>query len=186
MTSINKIACAVYMPNGGAGVITFYEPAGEDITGDLGTFFSSLVSSMPSGVAINVPPVGETLDDATGLISGTWSGGTNSNHVGEGAGAYTAGVGASIRWLTAGYVGGRRVTGRTFCVPLNGGAFGADGLLQTATQTGLLGYADTLISGAGTSLLIWHRPVSGAGGSSHPVTSATVSRIPSWLRSRKV
>lgn len=170
----------------GPGLTTFYwtQPNSSTPAG-IRTFFSSLAALFPPSVTINVPNSGDLIDDSTGALTGSWVVGTTpAPVVGSSAGAYSAGVGAQVRWRTGGIVGGRRSVGSTFLVPCTGGAFDTDGTLQPSTVTLIQNAANALLA-AQPNLAVWSRPTSTRSGSSHVITSAVVPDRPSWLRSRR-
>jgi len=170
----------------GPGVSTFYvDEAGSGWTSALSAFFSSVANKFPSGINWNVPTTGDLIDVATGGISGTWTdpggGGVNSS----GANAFVQGAGMRITWKTGGTHNGRRVVGATFMAPLDNGAWSLGGLPNSATVTALQNAANAFLSVSTFQPSIYSRPVDGAGGEAHPVTSAFVPAAVSWLRSRR-
>lgn len=173
----------------GPGLSTFYFTSsmigGSD---DVQAFFQAIKANIPSSVTIVVPADGDIIEDTTGELIGTWSEpGTGGTTVGTFAGDFARGVGARVRWTTAGVYRGRRVKGTTFLVPIGSALFGLDGLLDPATQTALQTAASALVT-AQPELRIWSRPVSGVGatpGESNAITSAAVPNTVTWLRSRR-
>lgn len=170
----------------GPGLTTFFftQPTGA-LPSAVRTFFSSLAALFPPSVTIQVPNNGDLIDEATGALAGTWTvGSTPAAVVGSSAGAFQLGVGAQVRWRTAGIVGGRRSVGSTFLVPATGGAFDTDGTLQSTSVTLIQNAANALIV-ASPNLAVWSRPKGIRSGVAHVVTAATVPDRPSWLRSRR-
>lgn len=170
---------------GAPGYSVFYATPDMGVSGLIKTFFSSIASILPNNVLIACPTVGDRLDEATGLLTGTWSGGVGGSVPGTYSGVYPGPAGAAITWETAGIARGRRVRGRTFIVPIVGDAFQNDGSLGAGALATLQTAADTLVSGAAGDLLVWSRPRLGAGGSAHPIVSARVSDRVAVLRSRR-
>lgn len=87
---------------------------------------------------------------------------------------------ALIRWQTSGFVGGRRLRGRTF-VPSLTTAVINNGVLTSAAMTALDAAAEALIADVNTTLAIWSKTNS----LSFPVTSATVWSEFATMRSRR-
>lgn len=147
--------------------------------------FGALNAILPVGVVLDIPNTGDTIDAATGQLTGTWG---HTNPPGQmlptGGAAAAAGVGACVTWLTSDVVNGRRVRGRTFIVPLSTDGYQDDGTLTPAAVTALGVFAGLLIA---ESLVVWHRPttVGGSNGSEHAVTSFKVSDRVAVLRSRR-
>lgn len=171
----------------GDGLTTFYLPQAETgMSAVVNTFFDSIKAYLAAGSTITIPDTGDLVDDATGELAGSWSDGSTSTVQTTGAGGFAAGVGARVKWSTQGVVNGRRVRGSTFLVPLSAAQYQSDGTLLDATKGVLQTAANTMNNAFSSGLLIWHRPVNGAGGSSHAVTSGEVPDKVSWLRSRRV
>lgn len=148
-------------------------------------FFDLLKGWIPDNVTITVPDGGDLIDPTNGQLTGTWSEGGGATITGANAAdVAAAGVGASITWLTGGIVGGKRVRGRTYVVPLATPSYDATGTLSVAALTALDAAAAAHTTG---SLVVWHRP-SGPGatdGSEHNVVSYRVRDKVSYLSSRR-
>ena len=128
---------------------------------------------------------GDVIESTTGVISGSWAGAAQPSVSGTGVGAYTAPSGCVINWRTAGVVDGRRLRGRSFMVPLHGGAYDSDGTISAAALTSLRTALATFQAAAAPVLQVWSRPLDGAGGSNHTVTSADIPDKAAILRSRR-
>jgi len=153
----------------------------------LRTFFAAFSSLLPSGLTITVPPSGDTVDDQTGAIVGAWSVATPPIVVtGSGAGNYAGNAGAVVHWLTDDVVNGRRVRGRSFLVPLVSTAYDTAGSLATTAITTLTNAAAALVSATNPRLLVWHRPLPPAAGSSYPINASRVPDLAVSLRSRRI
>lgn len=96
-------------------------------------------------------------------------------------------VGACINWLTAEVKRGKRVRGRTFLVPLYGGAFQTDGTLQTSTLTSVAEFGAAMNDAGATDLVhvVWSRPIAGTGGTKHGITAHRTADKAAVLRSRR-
>jgi hypothetical protein len=173
---------------GAPGYTRFYtDPSvGVPPLADYQAFFTGIADRIPSSVTIQVQSTGDTLDEQTGAITGSWSEAAQTAIVGTGSGAYAAASGAHINWRTATLVNGRRLKGRTFLVPLYGGAYDSDGTIAATVLTDLRTNLATLVAAVGGGLqVVWHRPVNGANGSIGDMTSADIPDKAAVLRSRR-
>lgn len=187
MTQICRLRCTWGgSPVVGPGLSTFYwsttEDGGPD---DVLAFFNTSPLLYPSGLTVTVPAGGELIEDTTGELAGTWSQpGTGGVATGTETGSYAKGVGMQVRWPTGGIVGGRKVVGSTFLVPIAGSLFDTDGTIDTAVVSAMQTQADALLA-AIPSLRILSRPKGLRAGSSHAITSAVIPDRTSWLRTRR-
>lgn len=189
MSTLNKIPVAWGSWAGAPGVSTFYTFGGnlDNDVAAIRAFFNSLALQFPSGITFSVPGVGDTIDDATGLINGAWNATAAPAIVtGTGSGAYAGNAGGIVHWLTSGVANGHRVRGRTFLVPLIATAFDTQGSLSTTALTAIRSAAATLISSGAGDFRVWHRPVGGAGGASFATLTSSVPDLAITLRSRRV
>jgi len=172
---------------GGPGVNTlFYNDAPADPAPDLFTFFNAIKALIPTSVTITIDNSGDLIDEATGAISGAWSGTSASTVTGTTSALYAGPTGAVVDLKTSTVVGRRRLQGRMFLVPLTTDCYQADGTLATS-QLGTLRAAATALQGStsGADLVVWHRPTPGHAGSKAAVTSAFVPDLAAVLRSRR-
>lgn len=189
MAQLNRISVAWGSWPGAPGVSQFYTFGGnlDNDTAAIRAFFNSLIGLFPSGLTFQVPGVGDTIDDATGLINGAWNATAAPAIVTGTSGlSYAGNAGSICHWFTAGVASGHRVRGRTFLVPLTNVAFDTGGSIATAALTTIRNAANTLISSMAGDFRIWHRPVGGSGGSSHLVLTSTTPDLAISLRSRRV
>lgn len=188
MASLNRISCAWGGWPGAPGVSQFYSFGGslDSDVAAIRAFWNSLAAILPTGLTIQVPGVGDVIDDNTGFITGAWNATAAPAIVTGTSGlSYAGNAGSICHWLTAGLANGHRVRGRTFLVPLTNAAFDATGSIATASLTTIRNAASTLISGMGGTFRVWHRPVGGTGGSSHVVLTSTTPDLAISLRSRR-
>lgn len=171
---------------GGPGVTTLYwsDAAGPNLTA-WNLFLDTIKSRFPTVVTWQSQSSGDRLDDSTGAIIGSWSGSVQAPITGTSGGAYSAPSGAVVNWRTAGIVGGKRVRGRSFLVPLSGAQYDSDGTIVAAALTAMRTALTTFIGSAAADLRVWHRPVGGSGGSQHVVTNADIPDKSCVLRSRR-
>lgn len=149
-------------------------------------FFNAIEDRLPSGTTITVQPTADIIDETSGQIMSVVDFAQPPTAAGGDVSGYSAASGAVVNWNTQDYLNGRRVRGRTFLVPLGKSAYDANGDISGATLTTLRSAADALVTAALIHpLCVWHRPVNGAGGSSHVVSSATVPDLGAILRSRR-
>ena len=171
---------------GAPGVSTFYVSTTITDLAPLRTFFAALSASyLPSGLTLAFPSTGDVIDEATGLITGAWSGPAAADVVGGAAGSYPGNAGAVVSWRTTLLVAGRRVRGRTFLVPLANAAYQSDGSLSTAFLTTANGAAATLISTWAGGLKVWSRPRPTIAGAQATVLTGTVPDLAVSLRTRR-
>lgn len=175
---------------GSPGVSVFYSPEATDANASIKTFFTSCQAHAPAGVTWTIPFAGDTINDSNGDISGTWTSVDGGTVTSTGTGAYAAGTGAFVRWLTGGIVAGRRVKGHTFFCPIIASDYDSTGTILTGALTVLQSAAAVL--GGASKLVIWARESPGTSahpgaraGSSHPVIAGTVPDLVTSLRSRR-
>jgi len=182
----------------GPSVSTFYTsvtPAA--LLSAINSGFGAYVSAVcPAGTAFSWDSSGEVIDSESGEMTGTWSSGSGGGATSTGGTTFAAGVGGRVVWSTAGIVGGRRVKGSTFIVPMHTTAYDGNGSLTSSTVSALQSFATGMFA-SGTGMCIWspYRPARAATdteparperlGSFHPVTSGGPVDAVSWLRSRR-
>jgi hypothetical protein len=149
------------------------------------TFFDAVKAILPTGMTLQVPGVGDLLDDNTGAITGQWSTTVPTVVTCTGAGNYAGNAGAVVSWLTGVVINGRRPQGRTFLVPIISGAMDSGGSLSGSTIATVQTAATALVTSAAGDLVIWHRPVAGGGGSNAPISGIRVPDLAASMRSRR-
>jgi len=171
---------------GAPGVNTLFYGAGADPAPDLFTFFNAIKALLPTSVTVTYDFEGDTLDEATGALTGTWSGTTGASVSGTTSALYAGPTGAVMILRTSTIVGKRRLLGRMFLVPLVTDAYQSDGTIATSAL-GTLQTAAAALHGStsGSSMKVWHRPTPGHNGSVAAVTSIVVSDLAAVLRSRR-
>ncbi len=172
----------------GGGVSTFYavdDPAA--VVTALDVFFGSIKSLFPATTSIRVAQSGVVIDSNTGDVTGAWAGGLSTPQTSAAAGGYAAGVGARIRWNTAGIRNGRHVVGSTYLVPLLSIYYDTSGTIDDTAVGGTIRNAiNTLLGGAGAQLIIYSRPTAeNPNGVEHSITSGECVDKVSWLRTRR-
>jgi hypothetical protein len=153
-------------PGGGTGYSVFHTAApttaaeAQSAASAFHTFAQTILSYMPNEVSI----VGDTeyrvLNDVTGTLTGVFSvsGGTGGS--GSDTANYNRAAGARIDWGTNTIVGGRRLRGRTYIVPLGTGAFDSNGLVSAAGIAALANAGANLVDDLDAvqrPLVVWSR-----------------------------
>lgn len=181
----------------GPGLMTFYtRNLTNTLPGAVKTFLTSIAAALAPGINCVVPNGGDTIDEATGQLVGTWSSSGGGTVASTGSGPFTLGSGCRVEWYTGTILDGSRVRGRTYIVPITNGNFGTDGRLLTSPAGTIKSAADALVTAGGGDLVIWRRPrkastgpsgpISARAGSAAPVTSTAVPTVPTALRSRRM
>lgn len=190
MAVIRKIPVLWQGFPGAPGFSVFYAPDSTDAVASIKTFFTTCRTEIPTGVSLTIPFAGDSISDTTGELGGSWTSPNGGVVTCVGSGAYAAGTGAFVRWLTGGIVNGRRVKGHTFLCPLIAADYDTVGSLSSTALSTLSGAAAVL--GAANTLVVWARPFTGTvsdpvprAGSSHAVIAGTVPDQVTSLRSRR-
>lgn len=185
MANLRKITAVWSGWAGGPGVNTFYVLGGSSHLVEFTAFYNTFEASLPSGVAVTLEETGVIVDEVTGDLTGGWTEEAGTAAAGSDTGGFAAGVGCTVQWRTASILNGRRVIGHTYLVPIGRSCYQTDGTIAEANRASFQDAADTLLADLDESLVVWHRPVSGAGGAAALVTSAAVPDRPAILRSRR-
>lgn len=150
-------------------------------------FFNEFNDLLPNDVTWLVEGEAAVLDEQTGQIVDYQTVSENPlPGTGGSPGGYSAASGAVITWNTAGVRNGRRVRGRTFLVPLGGGAYENDGTLSPSTISTLNSAAQELTGeGFDSSFGVFSRPSNGSDGGFYEVTGFRVPDMSAVLRSRR-
>ena len=125
------------------------------------SFAETIKTQLPSGVTIQCATEVESLEETTGALIDVTNvtpaaAKRNDAAVGE---SFAAAAGAVINWRTNVVRRRRRIRGRSFLVPLKGGAFQSDGTLSAGTITALQTAANNLLNVAATpDFGVWGRP----------------------------
>jgi hypothetical protein len=173
------------------GVSTFYTMSVPTLS-RYKAFFDAIVGAFPASIKVTVAASGNIIDDATGTLTGQWSGGSAvTTQMAGGVSTYSPATGPYVRWTSSTVLDGRIVKGRTFLVPTSTNSYGSDGTIVSSTLTVLQNAASALVSSHAGDLVLWHRPrKASAGVAARPgghavVTGATVPTKVGVLRSRR-
>lgn len=181
----------------GPGVSTFYLES--SVTAGwpaaLVTLYTSLKNYVPTGVSWTIPNTVDLLDEATGELTGSNTPGGGGTVLSSGGAVdYKPGVGGRLRWGTDGIVGGRRVVGTTFLVPMTSQET-PNGVIQGGTVAAINTAMGVYQATSGITPAVYSRPrpagvrngvpVAARSGSIHDITSHSVPVGITWLRSRR-
>lgn len=142
----------------------------------------------PTAMSFAVQGQVDVLDESSGTLVDSFNV-TPRTVTGGGVGGFgPAPVGVCVTWLTGEFKAGRRVTGRTFLVPVVATAFDGDGTLGNAGITAPQLFADAMQDAGATDLVlvVWSRPkLGGAAGTKHGVIGERLPDRVAVLRSRR-
>jgi hypothetical protein len=159
----------------------------------LGAFYTAIKTYYPTTVSMVIPSSGDTINDATGVLVGSWGTSGGSTVAGGTVGIQATPVGFEIAWLGSGIVDGHRPVGKTLIVPASSSTFNTNGTILNTAVTAIQTAANNFLA-ASTSFGIWHRPVYNykvdppllvRPGTVMAIASATVRTAPTVLRSRR-
>ncbi len=168
------------------GLSTFYVGTGITDMTPIRNFFDAWKTFVPTALQWQIANSGDQIQEATGVIVGSWSGPAQATVIGAGgAGGYAAPVGAEVRWDTSAIIDGRRIRGRTFMVPILGALYDSSGTIATATLTSMQTAASALVTALAGEMKVWHRKNAKGPGANATVTSALVPDKAYVLRRRR-
>lgn len=170
---------------GGVSVLHFAGDVGPPSPANVLSAFSAQTSFWSSSVTITVPGTGDVIEDTTGVLDSVWTASGGGSVTGTNVAQTAAGAGACVNWLTGGVVGGRRLRGRTFLVPLTVNSYDADGTLTPSALVAIGAWANALMGSS--PLAVWHRPSApgAADGNSYGVVANRVRDKVAFLTSRR-
>lgn len=145
---------------------------------------TGVTGAAPSGVTVTPDSFVDILSASTGELSDSQGVTASAPIVGSNSNTYAAPSGACITWTTAGFIGGHRVRGRTFFVPISSSLYDTNGTLKDSYRTTLLTAANTYRIGSWAPC-VWHRPIDKVGGQAWAVSAASVRDRISLLTSRR-
>jgi len=183
---------------GGPGLNTFYfqnvtDPTTSDSTNaalcvaGVQAAFTAQAGIYPTQTSLQVAGTVDVLNAATGALVDSFGGTSPSAISGTGSVGYAPIVAMIVgRLNTADVVNGHRVRGRAFFGPVQDltDTDGTPNDTIVAAVADLVNYLQNTVDAA-IELVVWHRPVSGAGGQACPVTSTSARDIYAVLRSRR-
>lgn len=176
-------------PGGGGQSTLFTQPTGtlQTIADAIRSFLVELCEGLSNQVTATVASEVRTLNVGTGVLEAVGSVNGGAPVPGNVAGQPVADASQILmRWNTGEIVNGRRLVGRTFIpglpvASLTGGNLNGASAADFATKgQGLI----TSLAGQ-APLVVWHRPVNGAGGVAWAADTATVWSEMAVLRRRR-
>lgn len=178
---------------GAPGYSNFFTNASDDVAFHtaLNTWKGTWAANLPDDVTLTLQAEVSQLDEATGVQTGAFSIGSDTVTQGANTGGYSAASGVVVHWLTGGFVAGRRVKGRTFMVPISGGAYQTNGTIDENALSFMRTSTNTFQNAVQGNMIVWARPFAGKPGkpartgSSHDVTSWQIPDKVAILRSRR-
>lgn len=185
--TMNRVRCGWSNFPGAPGLSTLFVGSGTTNMAPIKTFWDAVKDILPNGTTVATPNSGDQLLEATGTLSGTWSGsgGGNSTSVATAA-PYSGSSGAVIEWQTSLIVAGRRVLGKTFIVPLVQTQYDSNGSLSTTCVNTLTNAGNALIVALAGELKVWSRPRPAMAGAAATVIGCRVPDLAVVMRSRRI
>jgi hypothetical protein len=185
MADLRKVLVTWNGATGLPGLSVFYTLAADDVTTNLGTFFTAIKALFPAGMTWSIPSAGDQVSDNSGQLTGGWVGGTAATVTATGGGSYAAGTGTFVQWGTSIIVNNRRLKGRTFLAPLSSTQYDTDGTISAAPVTTMNTALSTLVGVS--KLRVFHRPPvhTFSGGTSSVITSGVCADKATSLRTRR-
>lgn len=145
-------------------------------------------ATFPSGTSVLIDPTADVLDETNGDLKAFMSGTPTASRTGSTAATYSAPTGACVNWYTNAIRNGRRIRGRTFMIPLGGGAWDTAGSLENSKLTAWRTATGIFVNaGTDSDFGVWSRP-SGPDandGVFAPATSYTIQDRAAILTSRR-
>lgn len=185
MTTMRRVRVTWDGIGGLPGLSTFYMGVASPSVAPLVTFYGAIKGLFPPGLSWTIPSSGDELDDATGNLTGSWSGTGGSTVAANGvAGSYAAGVGAIVLWKTGVIHNARRVQGRSFLSSMLAVNYENNGTITTGALSTIQTAANALVA-SGVAQGIWSRGRTPTDGLYCALSSATVPDRVSSLRSRR-
>jgi hypothetical protein len=176
------------VPGGGTGYsVLHFTTAGssgpaQQIATDVHDLFADLNGQIPDDVTVTFDS--EVLDlSEAGVLTAVWPVTPPSSVPGVSTAVYARAQGARIDWSTDTIVAGRRLTGRTYIVPVRGTSFDTTGLLTSTDASSILDQANAFLTQTSSNrpLRVWSR----THGVSAVVGAASVPRQGAILRGRR-
>jgi hypothetical protein len=177
--------------SGGPGYTSLYcqsdgENTPQQCVDAIRAFFFAIKGELPTEVTYTSVGSYRTIDPATGNLLGITAYGTVPVAVsGGGNPTFASPAGSVVTWLTSAHGPHKAIVGRTYIVPGGTNMYQNDGTLFDASKALQQAAAAALVAALSPDLLVWRRPVDGAGGGVSVVTAARVADRVAMLRSRR-
>lgn len=184
--ALNRVRCTFTGVTGLPGVATFHVGSGVTDMTPIRTFWNAIAGVFPNALIIGTPNSGDTINEATGQITGAWTGPVQTSVIGTGGvGSFSPTIGPMVRWITPQVVDGRRPIGKTFLVPSSTSIIATSGTFTSAIVTTIANAAVALVVALAGELKTWHRPNTKGPGVACTITGASVTGKHMVLRSRR-
>lgn len=196
MVDIREVLLTWTIGNSPGGTTVLYTDPGVSVATQalaFGGFFGSTQENYSNTTSVRLATEGRVIDDETGTLTGTWSGGPGGVMTGSStAEAVPNASQALVRMETAAVVAGRLLKGRMFLPGLSSDCLLNGELTEVARLDIQSRFNVEMIPGFG--LLIWSRPFAGSvgpparpprAGSSSAVNSGSVWNEYAILRNRR-
>jgi len=197
VANLDRVRVAWSGFTGAPGVSTFYATAGGTLVPQLHSFFDAIKAYFPIAMHINCETSGDSIESTTGELTGQWVGGAFAGITGTVGTTWAAPSGVLVRWDSATILGGRRLRGHTFLVPLVTSIYDTNGQVSAAVQGVIQTAATALVTASAGNMVVYQREraakaadgsrkaVTQRDGSFGPVTASRVSLVPAILSSRR-
>lgn len=187
MATISRIQAVWSGKAGLPGVSTFYALDAATALTALAGFYAESGGRIPNGITVSFAGTGDIINESNGEAVSTWTATPPAPLAGSASGMYAAPVGMAVTWVTGVFIGGRRVRGRTFMVPLASSVFEDNGTPTFAHHTAMAAAAQAAIDAVPGNLLVYHRETApdANDGAGVAIVAALVSDKAAVLRSRR-
>lgn len=154
-------------------------------------WYNAMVAYIPSAIQWITQGQVTMIDEESAELQGyVQMGVTPAGVTGSGLGAYPAGNGLRVDWLTSTVRNRRLMRAGNFMVPLSSQGFTTGGQITAGAQIAQINANAALLASlttASLALVAYHRPAKGTfvGGLAAPVTASKVPVTPASLRSRR-
>lgn len=177
--------------SGGPGYTSLYCKGAGALTGDaqadaIRAFFNAIKGELPTEVTVSSIGSYRSMSETSGALVGIFPYTTTPAAVsGSGNATFASPSGVCVTWLTGAFGTHKAIVGRTYLVPAGANVYQNDGTLVDADKAAIQTAAAALVTTMSGDLLVWKRPIAGAGGTVTPVSAARVSDRVAILRSRR-
>jgi len=158
--------------------------AATDLSTRVRTLFDTIKGLVTGAVTWDFPAEVLKLNTTTGDLEGVESVTKPLNVVSGAGGSYAAPAGARIEWRTTAIVGGRRLRGRTFVVPLGATNYDTNGTISSSCITTLTA-AGNAYKDTGVFTAVQPSIYSRTHGTQADITSVLIPDEAAVLRSRR-
>jgi len=187
VASIREIVTDWVLPSGSGHVSVMYfdtAPTPVSQRAFINNFWNSIRPLQAIGCTFNIRTSGRELDETTGTLTGAWAEPTVFTASGTSGSVPVPDTSQMlVQWRTGTIVGGRFLRGRTFVPALGIGQTSGGNVIPSAMASAVA--ASNALVASSAALQVWHRPISGSGGSAVPATSSSIWSEFAFLRRRR-